>query len=185
MRIWPGRRLLKTILILLTALLVTMVPAWAELGDDHYDGNIFALYGSNGGMIPPKVNLEGSLKQQIPALVVYYIDDSRDCKQYAAVIANLQVRYGLGVNFIPYAVDSLDLEDSEGAAAHYQGKVPKTLLYDREGQISYEAVGSRSMVEVENQIRSLFNLDPIASDSLQPKLINEVQTGFKNTQPRS
>ncbi len=184
-QILSGQRLSKTILILLTTLLVTILPAWAGLQDDHYDGNIFALYGSNGGMIPPKVSLEASLQQQIPALVVYYIDDSRDCKQYAAVIANLQVRYGLGVNFIPYAIDSLDLQDPGGAAAHYQGKVPKTLLYDREGHITYEAVGSRSMVEVENQIRSLFNLDPIASDSLQPKLINEVQTGFKNTQPQS
>jgi hypothetical protein len=184
-RLWLSQKLFKALLVLLVTWMVAILPAWAGLQDDHYDGNIFALYGSNGGMIPPKVSLEDSLQQNIPALVVYYIDDSRDCKQYAAVVANLQVRYGLGINFVPYAVDSLNLEDVEGTAAHYQGKVPHTLLYDSEGQITYEAVGSRPMVEVENQIRSLFNLDPIDSDRLQPKLINEVQTGFTNTKPQS
>jgi hypothetical protein len=29
-------------------------PAYAGLNDDHYDGNIFALYAGNGSIVPPE-----------------------------------------------------------------------------------------------------------------------------------
>jgi hypothetical protein len=63
--------------------------------------------GSNGGMVPPRVSLRQAKEQGIPALLVYYIDDSSDCKRYAATLSSLQVRYGRAIYFIPYSVDSL------------------------------------------------------------------------------
>ncbi|MDX2270903.1 MAG: thylakoid membrane photosystem I accumulation factor [Cyanobacteriota bacterium] len=153
-------------------------PAWAGLTDDHYDGNIFALYGSNGGMLPPRMTLEQAQAKGIPSLLVYYIDDSRDCKRYAAVVANLQVRYGLGVNFVAYAVDSLDLEDPTGLARYFTGRVPQTLLFDASGQVVYQSTGSRSLTEVENAIRGLFGLAPVEAANKQAQSFNEVQTGF-------
>lgn len=177
---WVGW-LLKFLGILVVCGLLSLgwsAPSWAGLNDDRYEGNIFALYGANGALIPPKVTLEESQRRQVPTLLVYYIDDSSDCKRYASVIANLQVRYGLGVNFIAYGVDSLDLEDSEGPGRYYQGRVPQTLLFDGSGQITYESIGNRPLVEVENGIRSLFDLEPISAADRQARSFNEVQTGF-------
>ncbi|MFS8896638.1 thylakoid membrane photosystem I accumulation factor [Synechococcus sp. R3-13] len=167
--------------IFLVALLMVLTgwfssPASALLNDDRYDGNIFALYGANGGMIPPRVSLKQAKEQGIPALLVYYIDDSSDCKKYAATIANLQVRYGLGVYFIPYSVDSLLPGDERGQ--YYTGQVPQTLLFDPEGNIVYQSAGNRPITEVENAIRALFKLDPVPPGVIKAKPFNEIQTGF-------
>ncbi|MGQ9838852.1 MAG: thylakoid membrane photosystem I accumulation factor [Cyanobacteriota bacterium] len=164
------------VFLLLIGTLLSAAPARALLNDDQYDGNIFALYGSNGGMIPPRVTLKQAKEQGIPALVVYYIDDSSDCKKYAATIANLQVRYGLGVYFIPYSVDSLSPGDER--SQYYTGQVPQTLLFDPEGNIVYQSVGNRPITEVENAIRALFKLDPVPPGVIKAKPFNEIQTGF-------
>ncbi len=168
------RIFLVFLLVVCTGLSAT--PANALLNDDHYDGNIFALYGSNGGMIPPRVSLQQAKSQGIPALLVYYIDDSSDCKKYAATVSNLQVRYGLGVYFIPYSVDSLLPGDERGQ--YYTGQVPQTLLFDPQGNIAYQSVGNRPITEVENAIRALFKLDPVPPGVIKAKPFNEIQTGF-------
>ncbi len=168
------RMFLVFLLVVCTGL--SAAPASALLNDDRYDGNIFALYGSNGGMIPPRVSLKQAKEQGIPALLVYYIDDSSDCKKYAATVANLQVRYGLGVYFIPYSVDSLLPGDERGQ--YYSGQVPQTLLFDPEGNITYQSVGNRPITEVENAIRALFKLDPVPPGVIKAKPFNEIQTGF-------
>lgn len=167
------------IIVILTLLsLLWTPPSWAGLNDDRYEGNIFALYGANGALIPPKVTVEQSLQRQTPAVLVYYIDDSKDCKQFASVIGNLQVRYGLGVNFIAYAVDGLDLDDADGPGRYYRGQVPQTLIFNPSGEIAYAAMGNRPLVEVENAIRAIFDLEPISADDRQARSVNEVQTGY-------
>ncbi len=178
-------RLLGILICLIWAVTLAM-PAHAVLNDDRYDGNIFALYGSNGGIIPARTTLEKSIQQGIPAVVVFYIDDSSDCKQYAPVIASLQIRYGMGVNFLVYNVDALDLDvtnldataDPTNPARLYSGQVPQTLLFDRQGEVIYQSIGNRPIDELENPIRALFDLDPVANDPT-PQQFNEVQTGYK------
>jgi hypothetical protein len=175
------KRYLGRLIILMVSLVWVGLwgsPAAALLTDDRYDGNIFALYGSNGGMIPPRTTLEESQKYGRPALLVYYIDDSRDCKPYAAAIANLQVRYGMGVNVLAYSVDGLDLGDPQGPGRFYRGYVPQTILFDGKGTPVYESVGNRPLVEVENAIRQLFDLPPVEPGQLIPQPFNEVQTGY-------
>lgn len=173
-------RLLGILACLIWAVILA-TPAHAGFNDDRYDGNIFALYGSNGGIIPARTTLEKSIQQGIPAVVVLYIDDSFDCKQYAPVIASLQVRYGMGVNFLVYNVDALDLEATEdptNPARFYSGQVPQTLLFDRQGDVIYQSIGNRPIDELENPIRALFALDPVTNDPT-PQQFNEVQTGYK------
>lgn len=155
-------------------------PSWATLDDDRYDGNIFALYGSNGGIVPPRSTLAESLERNIPALLVYYIEDSRDCKKYSAAIANLQVRYGIGVNFIALNADGLDTDsnDPQNPGRFYRGKLPQTLFFDSEGNMTYESVGDRPITEVENAIRAAFDLEPVEAGELRPQPFNELQTGF-------
>ena len=181
---WGSRaRSVLGILMLVGVIVVSLfaTPAHALLNDDRYDGNVFALYGSNGGIIPALVTLEQSIEQGIPAVVVFYIDDSYDCKQFAPVIASLQVRYGNGTNFLAYNVDALDLEDPASPGRFYTGQVPQTLIFDREGAVVYQSVGNRSIDEVENPIRALFELPPVTNDPT-PQLFNEVQTGYKLNQ---
>lgn len=175
---WILTKLLSIVLLLSVSL---CTPVWAGLQDDHYDGNIFALYGSNGGMIPPRVTVADSLSRHIPVVLVYYIDDSQDCKTYSAVIANLQVRYGSAVNFIAYALDALDLQDPTAQylqqQSAFQTAVPQTVLLNQSGEVVYQRIGSQPIREVENQIRSLFNLEPVTTSS-EAHNFNEVQTGF-------
>lgn len=171
------KRLCLGILLLLALWGWGIPAAHALLTDDHYDGNIFALYGSNGGLIPPRTTLEKSIEQGIPVVMVFYLDDSSDCKQFAPAIASLQVRYGQGSNFLAYLVDGLDPEDPQSPAHFYRGQVPQTLIFDRDGTILYDEVGNRPITEIENPVRGLFGLDPIAYDAT-PQQFNEVQTGF-------
>ncbi|MEM9155820.1 MAG: thylakoid membrane photosystem I accumulation factor [Cyanobacteria bacterium P01_F01_bin.33] len=156
-------------------------PSWAALNDDRYDGNIFALYGSNGGIVPSRTTLAESLERHTPTLLVYYIEDSRDCKTYSAAIANLQVRYGLGVSFIALNADSFDpdaVTDPDNPGRYYRGLLPQTLLFDADGNITYESVGDRPITEVENAIRSIFGLEAVEPGELRPQPFNELQTGF-------
>lgn len=167
-------------IVILSGLMLVLgsSPSWAGFQDDRYDGNIFALYGSNGGMVPPRVTVEQATAQKVPAVLVYYIDDSKDCKQYAPAIANLQVRYGLGVYFIPYAIDGLDLSNPGGPGQYFTGRVPQTVIFDPSGEIVYESVGNRPISEVENAIRSIFGLSLVDPDNYQARPFNEIQIGF-------
>ena len=155
-----------------------VLPAQASISDDRYDGNIFTLYGSNGGIIPPRVSLSQSLAQRVPALLVFYVEDSSDCKRYSGAVANLQVRYGLGVNFIPLNIDALDAKDPYSPGKYFTGRVPQTLLFDPDGTVVYESVGDRPITEIENEIRALFALNPVEPGELRRQPFNELQTGF-------
>ncbi|NEN96586.1 MAG: thioredoxin family protein, partial [Moorea sp. SIO3I7] len=77
-------------------ILVGLLSCWYLLGtpsalasfdDDSFDGNIFALYAGNGSIVPPRITLEDSLRRKKPALLVFYVDDSRDCKLYSVTIS--------------------------------------------------------------------------------------------------
>ena len=87
-------------------------PALAELNDDNYDGNIFALYAGNGSIVPPRFDLAQSFKQDKPTLLFFYVDDSRDSKRFSSVVSQLQAPYGRAANFVPVAADSIPIKDS-------------------------------------------------------------------------
>jgi hypothetical protein len=71
-------RLTVLCLTLSLGLLMAVSPAWANIEDDRFDGNIFALYGSNGSLVPPRVTLAESFQRSKPALLVFFLDDSRE-----------------------------------------------------------------------------------------------------------
>src|ERR687885_837872 len=84
-RLLVSRCLLTLVAILGCLLLLGAPPALAGLNDDKFDGNIFALYGGNGSLVPPRVTLTDSFNRGKPAILVFYVDDSSDCKQFAIV----------------------------------------------------------------------------------------------------
>ena len=152
--------------------------AWAGLNDDRFDGNIFALYAGNGSLVPPKVSLEATMKQRKPAMLMFYVDDSKDCKQYSSVISQLQAFYGRAANFIPVNVDAIapQASDSPSNPGHYyDGFVPKTVIIDRDGKVAYSATGKVPFEEVDEAFRSVFNLLPRSeSVELKERSVKEV-----------
>jgi hypothetical protein len=160
--------------------LFSTANAWAGLEDDKYDGNIFALYAGNGSLVPPKVSLAQSIQYEKPALLVFYVDDSTDCKRYASVVSQLQAPYGRAANFIPVAADSIsprtDYDETE-PGYYFEGAVPQTLVFDAAGNVRLNETGIISYEQVDDVMREVFDLLPrTESEELRRRPINEVNS---------
>ncbi len=182
-----GKRLLRRILsaslltvaIALSFILLTgTAPAYATLTDDRFDGTIYALYAGNGSLVPPKVKLTDSFKRKKPALLVFYTDDSSDCKQFAIVVSNLQEFYGREADFMPIFIDSLPSEpspDVTNPGHYYKGFVPQTVLLDQSGKVVYDAKGQVPFEEVDDAFRKVFDLLPREKSlPLKRRVVNEL-----------
>jgi hypothetical protein len=155
-------------------------PAMAGLNDDRYDGDIFALYASNGSLVPPRYTLKQALQRQRPILLVLYVDDSSDCKQYSGVVSRLQEFYGRAADFLAVRVDSLALDDRPSKtdeAFYYTGVVPQTVLFDATGKLVLNAAGVLPFEQVDDVFREVFDLLPRSeSVALKRRPLNEINT---------
>lgn len=153
-------------------------PSWAGLQDDRYDGNIFALYAGNGALVPPKVTLEKSRQSDRATLLLFYVNDSRDCKQFASTISQLQGYYGRVTDFIAVNVDALPFGaqfSPAEAGYYYKGRVPQTLIFDRQGQLRQEFIGVVPFETLDDTLREVFDLLPRAESlQLRPRPVNEI-----------
>jgi hypothetical protein len=151
-------------------------PAWAGLDDDRFDGNVFVLYAGNGSLVPPRIGLADSLANKKPAFLVFYADDSKDCKRFAGVVSQLQSYYGRASNFIPVPIDSLGQQKypKNEPGFYYKGKIPQTVLLDEGGKVVYEAIGNASFNDIDNAFRKLFKRPAReAKDNLEQRSFNE------------
>jgi hypothetical protein len=156
--------------------------ALAGLNDDKFDGNIFALYAGDGALIAPRVTLAQSMQQNRPALLVLYVDDSRDCKQYATVVSQLQAPYGRAASFIPINIDSLPLKskyEPTEPGYYYKGLVPQTVLIDQKGKVVLNETGQLAYERIDDVFREVFDLLPRSeSVELKRRTFNEFNTGL-------
>jgi len=170
--------LLTVAIALSFILLIGTPPAYASLTDDRFDGTIYALYAGNGSLVPPKVKLTDSFKRKKPALLVFYTDDSSDCKQFAIVVSNLQEYYGREADFMPIFIDSLPSEPSPKLTEpshYYKGFVPQTVLLDQSGEVVYDAKGQVPFEEVDEAFRKVFDLLPRENSiPLKRRVVNEL-----------
>ena len=154
--------------------------ALANLDDDKYDGNVFILYAGNGSLVPPKLTLKQSLQRNRPAILAFYVDDSRDCKQFAIVVSRLQEFYGRAASLIPVDVDTLPLKDSytpEEAGYYYDGVVPQTVVLNQAGKVVLNAKGQVPFEQIDDVLREVFDLLPRSeSVELKRRVINEYST---------
>jgi hypothetical protein len=169
----------STMLIAFSLSIAAPNIAQASLQDDRFDGNIFALYAGNGSLIPPRVTLAQSFSGKRPTLLTFYIEDSKDCKQFSNVVSELQAYYGRVIDFIPVNVDSIPAELSsytpQDPGFYYTGKVPQTLLFDASGKKILEVVGKGTFNEFDDALREIFNLLPrTESMELKRRSLNEV-----------
>ena len=170
-------------LILASSLFVVWTPAaLANINDDRYDGNIYILYGGNGSLVPPRMDLPTSLKRNKPAILVFYVDDSSDCKQFSIVVTRLQEFYGRAASIIPVSVDSfIDKEQytPEEPAYYYGGVVPETVILDETGEVAYDGKGQVPYEEIDDALREVFDLLPRSeSQVLKRRSFNEYNSGM-------
>ncbi|MEB3341227.1 thylakoid membrane photosystem I accumulation factor [Okeania sp.] len=159
-------------------MLIATPTALASLNDDRFDGNIFALYAGNGSLVPAKVTLQDSLKSSKPALLIFFLDDSKDCKQFSTVVSELQRFYGRAANFIPVNVDTIInpvTNDSTKTSYYYQGFVPQTVLINQKGKVVLNEKGQVSFERVDDVFREVFDLLPRSeSVELKRRIVNEI-----------
>lgn len=168
-----GRRLLKLGLVVLITVCTSLCIfgtsiALAGINDDRLDGNIFVVYAGNGSLVPSKITLAESLKRQMPAILVYYLDDSQDCKQYAGVVSRLQEFYGRAASIIPVSVDSVPIKDSyapDEVGYYYDEAVPQTVILDQQGKVVFNGKGQVQYEAMDDVLRKVFDLLP-RSESL-------------------
>jgi hypothetical protein len=152
-------------------------PATASIDDDRLDGNIFVVYAGNGSLVPAKLTLKDSLNRQMPTVLVYYVDDSRDCKQFALVVSTIQEFYGRAANIIPISVDNIPVKDNytyTEAGYYYRGAIPQTVILDGEGNKIFDGEGQVKYEAVDDVLREVFALLPRSeSVDLKRRIFNE------------
>ena len=175
-------KLLISLLILVTSFSIWISPASANINDDRYEGNIYILFGGNGSLVPPRMDLPTSLKREKPAILVFYVDDSRDCKQFSIEVTRLQEFYGRAASIIPVSIDSFIDQDQytpEEPAYYYHGVVPETVILDQKGKVVYDGKGQVPYEEMDDILREVFDLLP-RSESLvlKRRSFNEFNSGM-------
>ena len=166
---WLTRRLLVLLTLLIGLGCLGAPSALAGINDDRFDGNIFVIYAGNGALVPPKIDLATSLQRHTPALLTFYLDDSRDCKEYAIVISNLQAFYGREVDFIPVNVDTIkpdQIYPPTDAPYYYTGALPQVTLIDQSGEIIFNKAGQTPYEQIDDAMRGILGLSP-RSESIE------------------
>ena len=175
-------QLIVCLLILAVSFSLVATPASATINDDRYEGNVFVLFGGNGSLVPPRMDLPTSLKREKPAILVFYVDDSSDCKQFSIVVTRLQEFYGRAASIIPVSIDSFIDKDEyspDEPAYYYSGVVPETVILDRKGKVVYDGKGQVPYEEMDDVLREVFDLLPREeSVVLKRRSFNEFNSGM-------
>ncbi|MGB7415383.1 MAG: thylakoid membrane photosystem I accumulation factor [Thermosynechococcaceae cyanobacterium] len=159
---WITRIAAQFFVLLLCVSLLGTSPAHAGISDDHFDGNIFVLYASNGSLVPPRTSLVESMQRERPTVLMFYTDDSAECKDNSLVISQLQAFYRQNVNFMPISVDSIPVDQTytpQEAAYYYNGSiVPQFLVIDPEGKVALDRIGQTPYEAIDDALRDIKNL---------------------------
>jgi hypothetical protein len=172
-----GWAVLLSVMLSLSCIGVGAAPAWAGLNDDHYDGNIFALYAGNGSIFPPRVTLAEAFQRDRPIILSFFVDDSRDCKEFSTVLSQVDAFYGRAANLIPVNVDAIPPKErytTTEPGYYYEGFVPQTLIIDQSGQVVFNEAGSIAYERIDDVLREVFDLLPRSeSVELKRRPVNE------------
>jgi len=175
--IFTRSRLLIISLCLISLSWIWSPAALAGLKNDRYDGNIFVVYAGNGSLVPPPLDFAESRAREMPIILVYYVDDSSDCKKFSIVVSRMQQFYGRAASIIPVTVDSIPLKANyspEELGYYYHGVVPETVILNEEGQVVFDGKGQIPYEEVDDALREVFDLLPRSeSEELRRRSFNE------------
>ncbi|BAY92547.1 MULTISPECIES: thylakoid membrane photosystem I accumulation factor [unclassified Tolypothrix] len=161
----------KALVMLVCLFIINMQAASAGLKDDIYDGNIFVVYAGNGSLVPPRQTLAQTLAEHKPAFLAYYVDDSKDCKEYAITISRVQEFYGKVAEIIPISVDTIPAQktyEPTEVGYYYSGAVPQVVVLDKSGKVLLNKQGQVPFEEIDDRFREVFDLLP-RTESVQLK----------------
>lgn len=157
-------QILASLLGFILVSLLAVQPAWAGLTDDRFDGNIFPLYAGNGSLVPPRENLAANLKNHRPTVLMFYIDDSFDCKQNAIVMSQLQAFYTRYLGLLPVTVDGLLLDQDytpQEEGYYYNGvQIPQWVILQGDGTVALNKIGPATYEELDDVLREIYELPP-------------------------
>jgi hypothetical protein len=165
------QRCLSLLMLISCIFLTSMQPALAAINDDSYEGNIFMVYAGNGSMVPAHATLAQALGEHKPTMLAFYVDDSRDCKQYAVVISRIQSFYGSVAEIIAVDVDRMQLEAKDSPTEpnyYYSGAVPQVVVFNQAGDVILNKKGQVPFEEIDDKFREVFDLLP-RSESVELK----------------
>lgn len=161
----------KSFMLLMCLFIIGIQPASAGIKDDRYDGNIFVVYAGNGSLVPPKETLAQALSEHRATIIPFYVDDSKDCKEYAPIISEIQAFYGRAAEIIPVSIDTIfpnqQYQPTE-PGYYYSGGVPQIVIFDQSGKVVFNKKGQVPFEEIDDTLREVFNLLP-RSESLELK----------------
>ena len=173
-------RILFLIALCSIVLFLHASPATASIDNDRYDGNIFVVYAGNGSLVPSKLTFTQALERETPIILVYYLDDSSDCKEFAIVVSRLQEFYGRAANIIPISVDTIKVKDNYSkneVGYYYQGFIPETVVLDFDHSVVFDGVGQVKYEDIDDKLREVFDLLPrTESVELKRRSFNEFNT---------
>ncbi len=177
------QRWMATLGLAIALWMACLSPAGAALNDDKNDGNIFALYAGNGSIVPPTTSLAQSLTAHRPTLLVFYLDDSRDCKQFSTTVSELQSYYGRVATIVPVNSDSIlpgqDYSETD-PGYYYKGRVPQSVIFDQSGTVRFDESGQVAFEALDSVFREIFDLLPRSeSVELKRRPVNEVNTELR------
>ncbi|PAX53139.1 thylakoid membrane photosystem I accumulation factor [Brunnivagina elsteri] len=167
----------KCLLLVVCFCLLITQPAFAGINDDHYDGNVFVVYAGNGSLVPSKATLATALSQHKPVFLMFYVDDSSDCKKYAIVGSQVQAFYGRVAEIIPIDVDMIPVKakyEPTEPGYYYTGGVPQVVVFNQEGKVVLDKKGQVPFEEIDDKFRVIFDLLPrTESTELKRRSFNE------------
>ena len=155
--------LIFCLVLVLSVLFLAPISALAGIDNDRYDGNIYVVYAGNGALVPPRLTLAQSFQREIPTIIVFYIDDNSDSKQFAPVVSRIQEFYGRAASIIPIPVDSIPVKSDytpEELGYYYDEVVPQTVILDAAGKEIYNGKGQVKYEEIDDVLREVFDLLP-------------------------
>jgi hypothetical protein len=171
------RQWYRVFLVTFFCLCFAVSPALASINDDAFDGNIYALYAGNGALVPPRVTLKDSFNRKKPAILVFFVDDSSDCKQFASVVSGVQAFYGRAADILPINVDTMPVKSSYERTEpgyYYNGVVPESVIIDGSGKVVLDAKGQVPFDTIDAVFRQVFDLLPSSeSKELKRRSFNE------------
>ncbi|AAP99914.1 MULTISPECIES: thylakoid membrane photosystem I accumulation factor [Prochlorococcus] len=142
-----------TLILSLVFLLVS--PAFAARDTNSFDGNIFPIYAGNGSLVPPQSTIESSLNNKRTSVIVFYLDDDANSKQFAPVVSGLKLLWTSSIDIIPLTTDELSrgmTDDITNPAYYWHGKIPQLVVLDGEGNILLDEEGQIPIEKINSAI---------------------------------
>ena len=147
--------LLRIFFSLLILFILSVNPVYSARDNDSYDGNIYPIYAGNGSLVPPQSTLTESLKNERTSVLIFYLDDSANSKQFAPVVSGIKLLWSSSIDLIPLSIDELDNDDKKtfkDPGYYWHGKIPQTVILDGKGNVLLDEEGQVSFDEINDAI---------------------------------